>query len=444
MTLSLAEVGSRKRSLLESSLGRYCREQVPSGPEWLTAHRSAALEWLDNNGMPSTRDEAWKNASIAALLDETVGQPAARTSSHDWQHRTEHGPSPILWLVNGVASSDATAIPGVRWLPMKDALKQDERVSKHLGHHARLENGFVAANCAGFSDGWCLVVEPGVAIDGAIELRLTESAELRGALSLPRLLVIAGAGSQLRLVERHLSPSGETILSNVVAEIVVESGAKIEHSRWVDHGRNTWAMATTAVSVAQDAQYRSWSAVGRGRFVRHDLCVRLMGRHATAVLDGLYYARQGELVAQHTRVWHEAREGTTKECYRGVIENQGRGIFDGVIYVGRGAMQTDARQENQNLLLGPEAVAHTKPQLEIDADDVTCSHGATVGQLDAEQLFYLRARGIAQSEAREMLTWAFANEIVERCPNAQLRSDVEQRLRAHDALEPSAGSERAR
>jgi Fe-S cluster assembly protein SufD len=202
----------------------------------------------------------------------------------------------------------------------------------------------------------------------------------------------------------------------------------------VDHGPSTWQMAATAVNVGEGAEYHAWSATARGRFVRHDLTVRLAGRRASAVLDGLYYARKGELVAQYARVWHEQPEGVTRECYRGVIENEGRGVFDGIVYVGHGAVKTDARQENRNLLLGPAAIAHTKPHLEIDNDDVACSHGATVGQLDEQQLFYLRARGIAEDEARAVLTWAFAKEIVDRCPNDELRRLAEETLQARETI----------
>jgi Fe-S cluster assembly protein SufD len=163
------------------------------------------------------------------------------------------------------------------------------------------------------------------------------------------------------------------------------------------------------------------------------LDVRLAGRNATAVLDGLYYARAGQTVDQRTRVWHEQPEGSTRECYRGVIEDRGRGIFDGIIYVGHDAMKTDARQENRNLLLGPEAVAHAKPHLEIDADDVTCSHGATIGQLDESQLFYLRARGISESDAKAVLTWAFAKDIVDRGAHVGLRAEVERSLQVPGA-----------
>jgi Fe-S cluster assembly protein SufD len=274
-------------------------------------------------------------------------------------------------------------------------------------------------------------------VEQPIELRLVESTDGQGTCSHSRVLLVAGASSRVQLVERQQSSTTEPALSNLTTEIVLEHGARVEHCRWVDHGTQTWSVARTVVVVGEAAEYRSWSISGRGRFVRHDLSVHLAGRGAKAILDGLSYGRSGELVDQHVRVWHEQPEGQTKENYRAIIEDGGQGIFDGIIYVGRGAVQTDARQENRNLLLGPRSIVHTKPHLEIDADDVNCSHGATVGQLDEEQVFYLRSRGVAEAEARAVLAWAFAKEIIDRCPNDSMRSEVAQLLQNIGAAEVS-------
>ncbi len=433
MTAVLAQSSARKRSALERSLLDIIRTEARSWPDWLGLQQREAFEWLECHGLTKPRDEGWKNATLSGLLEQSVAFAPERTAANtvvNWPEAQSQGQNSVLWFVNGVVSSEAVGVAGIRWLPLSEAIQREPKVRAHLGAHLRLENGFVAANVAGFSDGWCLIVEPGAVIKHPIELRFLQTGQGSSALALPRLLVIAGASSEVCLIERHLSEAQEPALSSTVTEIVLEPGAKVTHSRWVEHGGKTWAMDATAVDVGEDAQYHAWSATARGRFVRHDLMVRLAGRRSKAVLDGLYYAREGSLVGQYVRVWHEQPEGVTRECYRGVVENEGRGIFDGIIYVGRGAVRTDAQQENRNLLLGPAAIAHTKPHLEIDNDDVVCSHGATVGQLDEQQLFYLRARGIAEDEAREVLTWAFAKELVDRCPDAELRSIAERTLQA--------------
>ncbi|HEY5955729.1 MAG TPA: Fe-S cluster assembly protein SufD [Polyangiaceae bacterium] len=423
---------AKSRSLFEGSLLAALRGMPSeSAADDQVRARREALEWLELHGLPSTHDEAWRNASISDLSKThavvSYGDVGANAGLLEKARASVIATDRALFLVDGIASTNARPMPGVRWQRLTEALS-DPRVRAQFGAHVRLDNGFVAANSAGFSDGWCIMIEPGTVFREPLEVCIVSSTHIDGQVTLPRLFVSAGAGSQVRLLERHYSSQGVTTLSNVVTEIVVDEGALVEHDRWIDHGNGTWAVASTAVAVAQNAEYRSWSITGRGRFVRHDLDVRLSGKRAKAVLDGLYYARTGQLVDQHTRVWHEQPEGVTKECYRGVIEDRGRGIFDGIIFVGRGSMQTDARQENRNLLLGPEAIAHTKPHLEIDADDVTCSHGATIGQLDDQQLFYLRARGISEAESKSVLTWAFAKEIVDRGHDECLRGEIERSL----------------
>lgn len=443
MTSVAEEIGARKTTLLERSLIEACRDRTDNGPAWLRDRRREALAWLQRRGLPTQRDEAFRNLSWPTLADQSLSlNDSAGTSRALLGADAVESRGAVLWLVNGVAMTDAERTPGVRWLPLQEAIATEELVQRHLGAISKVENGFVAVNEAAFSDGWCIITEPGSVVEGPIELRIVESSAGRGTISLPRVFVIASEASELNLVERHLSSAGENVLSSAVVEVLVEDGAKLKHSRWVEHGKTTWSFATTAVRVARNAEYRAWSATASGRLVRHDLSVRLAATGAKATLDGLYYGRQGQVVDQHTRIWHEQPEGQTKECYRGVIEDQGRGIFDGIIYVGSGAMKTDARQENRNLLLGPSAVVHAKPHLEIDADDVSCSHGATVGQLDQEQVFYLRSRGISESQAKQVLTWAFAKEIVDRCPDVGLRSDVERALSANVDV-PALESERS-
>lgn len=433
MSMSAEPLSNRKTSPFELSLLARLREQVARCSDALVAKRREALKWLENQGMPSAKLEAWRNASITELLESSFDVPAVAalpSSLTNYVQRDDSACAATLYIINGVAMTDAAPIRGVRWLPLAQAIEREPIVREQLGSIAPLEDGFVAANLASFNDGWCIIVDAGVAVDSPIEICVLTSSDQAKIACTSRVIVLVGEASQLRLVERHGSESRGASLTNLVTELRLERGATVEHARWVDHGTLAWSIATTAVSVGEDATYRSWSASGRGRFVRHDLAVRLVGRRATAELDGLYFGRSGEVADQHVRVWHEQPEGVTKECYRGVIENHGRASFDGIIYVGRGAMKTDARQENRNLLLGKDAIAHTKPHLEIDADDVTCSHGATVGQLDEQQLFYLRSRGIEAATAREVLTWAFAKEIVDRCPNPTLRTLVERSLHA--------------
>ncbi|MGC4066044.1 MAG: Fe-S cluster assembly protein SufD [Polyangiaceae bacterium] len=422
-------------SKLESSLLGLVRDGTNAQQTTFRSIKENALARLMEHGLPSRNDEAYRFSGIGTLGEREVSvrggiAPLGTVSTASVESR-----SILLQIVNGEAVAAEDLPTGLRILRLRDALAtNDTGVLQRVGTLLCAEDGFIAANTAGFTDGYAIVVEDGAAIDTPVELRVGHGSRVPAggtatAACFPRVLVCLGRGSKLSLIERHDVAGEGPSLSLGIGEIFVGDGAELEHARWVDLGGEQAQIAATEVTVGVGAMYRSWSVTAAGGFVRHDLRVRLAGRRACAVLDGLYYGRKEQLADHHVQVWHEQPEGSTKECYRGVVEDLGKGVFDGIIYVRSGAMKTDARQENRNLLLGPQAVVNTKPHLEIDADDVACSHGATVGQLDENQLFYLQARGIERELGRQMLTWAFAKEIVERCPFAGLRRVAVDRLR---------------
>jgi Fe-S cluster assembly protein SufD len=424
-----------RASKLEASLLALVREGSTVQISGAGPIKAAALARLAERGLPSRKDEAYRFSALGPLGERAVSRIGAEGALTPDPMRSTESQSILLQIVNGEAV-DSTDLPkGIRILRLGDArADSDGAVLGRLGSLLCADDGFVAANTAGFRDGYAIIVEDGTTVARPIELRVVHGSGIasdRGetAASFPRVLLLLGRGSQLSLIERHEVAGDGASLSLGVVEIFIGDGAELDHARWVDLGQEQSQLAATAVSVGVGGAYRSWSVTAAGGFVRHDLQVHLAGVRASAVLDGLYYGRTDQLADHHVRVWHEQPEGSTKECYRGVVENLGRGVFDGIIYVRSGAMKTDARQENRNLLLGPQAVVNTKPHLEIDADDVACSHGATVGQLDENQLFYLQARGIDRELGRQLLTWAFAKEIVERCPFAGLRRLAAGRLR---------------
>jgi Fe-S cluster assembly protein SufD len=427
MTIA-ADVGApRKPSVLEAALLAHGEGVLAASGKELSTLRGSALAALTRLGLPGRKTEEFRFSHPGAVFDSsirvtnkvqdaTVAAPAVQGSGLD------------LFLVNGTPTQVDALPKGLRVVALRDA--SDTELSL-VGSLLAEQDGFCAANTAGFVDGYVISVEAGVSIDAPLTLNLVQASEEGVTASLPRVLVVLGADSKLTLVERHSSVGEGETLSNSVIEVIVGARATLTHARWVSLGDNARSLAASAVSVGENGNYQSFSASSRGAYVRHDLQVRLRGSRATVNLDGLYYGREGQLVDQHVRVWHEAREGTTKECYRGVIEDGGRAVFDGIIYVCKGAVKTDARQENRNLLLGPKAIVNAKPHLEIDVDDVSCSHGATVGQLDENQLFYLRARGIEESIARQMLTWAFAKELVVRCPVSAIQALAESSLKGN-------------
>jgi len=407
---------SQKRSKLEGSLISAIADRVAASSSNSSPWRNPALRYLEQNGLPARTEEAFRFSPIGTVSEQLF---VAATEGLPLQVEPLDGGAISLVFVNGIPQAPPVTPKGMVIVRLSEA---GAVVASKVGSLIHQQDGWVAANTAGYADGIAIVVDDATEVAQALEMTFVQTAESAATYSASRVVILVGRGSKLSVVERHLSVGDAKSLSNQVVECFVGAGSTVNHSRWTELGDEAHQVAATAVSLSDGASYSSFALNHRGKYVRHDLQVRLKGRHASATLDGLYYGRTGQLVDNHVRVWHEAPEGSTKECYRGVVENQGKGVFDGIIYVCKGAMKTDARQENRNLLLGPEAVVYTKPHLEIDADDVACSHGATVGQLDENQLFYLQARGIDAALGRELLTWAFAKEIVERCPYAPLRA----------------------
>jgi Fe-S cluster assembly protein SufD len=424
-----------RTSKLESSLVALVRERAKLPLAGASAVKAAAFSKLLERGLPSRKDEAFRFSALGPLAERTVFDGSSREPIGSPAMSAGERQSVLLQVSNDRTVAPAGLPKGLEIVCLRDALSTDDNEGlRRLGTLLSDQDGFIAANTAGFGDGYLIKVEDGITLELPLELCFGHGGERvatdgEALMSFPRVLLWLGRGSRLSVIERHEVQGSGASVSSGVMEVFIGDGAELEHSRWVDLGSQHVQLAATAVSVGLGGTYRSWSATAAGGLVRHDLQVRLAGRRASTVLDGLYYGRRGQLADHHVRVWHEQPEGSTKESYRGVVEDLGKGVFDGIIYVRSGAMKTDARQENRNLLLGPQAVVNTKPHLEIDADDVACSHGATVGQLDENQLFYLQARGIDLDLGRQMLTWAFAKEMVERCPASGLRRRAAERLR---------------
>jgi Fe-S cluster assembly protein SufD len=290
-------------------------------------------------------------------------------------------------------------------------------------------NGFAALGLACFDDAWIIEVKADAKIELPLEIIVQQSQ--KSCWSIPRLLIIMEPRSQLSIIERQVaSDVAGFALSTGVFEFSVGENAALTHIRLATHGPGEAELSTSAVEVGKGARYHSWVGSLGGLVTRLDTQVRLIGSEASVILDGLYVARNRELVDHHTVVVHECESTTAEESYRGIVDDEARAVFDGLMVVRPGAQHTNARQYNRNLLLSDSAVVYTKPQLEIDADDVVCSHGATVGKLDEQQLFYLKSRGLDSDLAQQLLISAFAGELVERCPAPQLVPEIRRRMSA--------------
>ena len=284
-----------------------------------------------------------------------------------------------------------------------------------LGRLATPINGFAALGLALFDDAWVVRVAADITVELPLEILVRQ--QRGGYWSIPRLLVIMEPRSRLTVIEKQLASQDASFgLTTCVFEFSVADAAQLTHVRLASRRLEEAELSTVAAEVGSGGHYHSWVGNMGGGLTRLDTQVRLVGNDARVNLDGLYIARNRELVDHHTVVVHDCENTSAEESYRGIVDDEAQAVFDGLIVVKPGAQHTNAQQYNRNLVLSDAAVVHTKPQLEIEADDVVCSHGATVGRLDAQQIFYLQSRGIAADLAKQLLTSAFANEIVERCP----------------------------
>lgn len=409
-----------RRTQLEQAAREWlANSDVASEPGWLRKRRSEAREYFLSNGIPTNRQEEFRFLPLAGVASRAFSLATASTAGHE-STPTRAKCVASIGFFNGHPTGSASQLPtGLRIERLSDVLKAaPDALEPYFGSLASPIHGFAAIGLSSFKDAWVVRVAAGSSIELPLDVVVQQWGT--GQWSVPRLLMILEAGSQLTLVERHLpSKDGGPELTTGVFEFFLEASARLQHVRLCSRGPQETELTTTAVRVATDAHYHSWTATNRGMLTRFDTHVNLVGPGARADLDGLYIASGSDIVDHHTRVIHECENTTVQESYKGIVDDQAQAVFDGQIVVRPGAMGTNAQQFNRNLLMSDRAIVHTKPQLEIDADDVVCSHGATVGKLDEQQLFYLQSRGISGEQAKRMLTTAFAAELIDRCPLRQ-------------------------
>ncbi|MFQ5512948.1 MAG: Fe-S cluster assembly protein SufD [Myxococcota bacterium] len=409
-----------------------------AGHPWLARRRETARAHFAELGLPTTREEDWRFTPLDALarLSFEAAQPPAETPDPVRLERATRclGTAHRIVFVNGRFAAELSALAdlpeGLAISPLACILEDEpERARGLLGQLADpKQSRFTALNTAAAADGLFLETAPGTRIRQpvhAVHLQLPSPVP---HVSHPRDLVRIGEGSELTLVEHHLGADAGASLTNSVSEIVVERGAALEHLRLQDEGAESVHLGVLHVRQATQSRYRSHAVSLGARLARLEIRCELMGELAECTLNGLYLGRGTQLVDHHTTIDHAAAQTTSREAYRGILDERARGVFHGRIHVRPGAQRIDAAQTNHNLLLSDGALLRTKPQLEIYADDVRCSHGATVGRLDKDALFYLRTRGLAEAAARALLTFGFASELLSELPVASLRTELEARV----------------
>ena len=413
------------------------KSSTQANPSWLAALRTAGITAFADLGFPTTKEEAWKYTNVQRMI-ELPFQLAQGDASSRVSERTLSGSfvdcdAPRMVFVNGVYARQLSignhAMAGVQFANLSVLANDGAEWLSQIGHVAGpRRGGFVALNTAFLADGAVLHIHPGARISQPIQIVYISAGSEQPLMSHPRTLIVLGAGSEASIVESYFGVNGSVYLCNAVTELIAGEGSILQHHRIQREGPSGHHVGLVAATLGRGSSLTAHSITLSGGLVRNDVHVALEGEGAECALNGLYLASGKEHVDNFTEIEHARPRAASQELYKGILEGAAHGVFNGKIVVHKDAQKTAARQTNKNLLLSPEAVVNTNPQLEIYADDVKCTHGSTIGQLDPDALFYLRSRGLDPNQARSLLRLAFASEIVGRIRIGSLRSALDQYL----------------
>jgi Fe-S cluster assembly protein SufD len=409
---------------------------MAESPEWLDTLRRSAAERFSAVGFPTSRDEEWRFTPVTPIATASWRESTdpVRVSPQELDpYLFGHPEWTRLVFLNGVyspaLSSEGNLPAGVRIASLAEAVLEG-LATDDLGRHAAIESSpFTALNTGRFRDGAFVRVSDGQNVQQPIHL-LFVATEAGGSVIQPRNLLIVGRGSRASFIESYVAlGSAQSHWTNTVTEVVAEANCWVEHTRIQREGQRAYHIGGTYVSQQRDSHYRSFSLAMGGALSRHNLQTRLNDENVETLLYGLYLTRSDQLVDNHTVIYHDQPNCRSWEVYKGILEDRSRAVFNGKVFVRPEAQKTDAKQTNRNLLLSDRARVDTKPQLEIFADDVKCTHGATVGRLDDVALFYARSRGVPAAEAQRLLTYAFAAEVLGEVTVQPVRAELERLLR---------------
>jgi Fe-S cluster assembly protein SufD len=392
--------------------------------------RKKAISAFAELGFPTPRNEEWKYTSVAPILEHKFKQatePAKLTKKVLKNFVLKGVDRNLAVFVNGQYNhtlSEFAAIPkGVTVDGLKQILQnRPELVQKYLANFATFEKeSFTALNTAFTHDGLCVFVPDGMIVEEPVVVLYLSNPRSDAVLAYPRNLILVGKGSQVRFVECYYSVSAGTYFNNAVSEIFLDGNAVVDHIKLQEENTESYHIANTQIHQEQRSSYTSVNIDLGGALVRNNLNVRLNAENCEALLYGFFMGNGTQHLDNHTFIDHAKPHCFSNELYKGILDDKARGVFNGKIMVRPDAQKTNALQSNKTLLLTNDAAIYAKPQLEIFADDVKCTHGATIGQLDDEALFYLRARGIGEDVAAAMLRYAFAIDVFEKIKIEPLR-----------------------
>jgi len=403
-------------------------------PASVRSMRSAAFDVFRRLGFPTTKNEDWHYTSVAPIAEHEylhvttasgdVRQPALAPFTFG------HNEWPSLVFVNGRYApelSNVAQLPrGVRVLDLRSAWRDAPELVRELGQITSFENRtFTALNTALMNDGAVVHVGREVEAGAPIHLLFVTDAVAAKSMMHPRNLIIVERNAKATVIESYVALSDAVYFTNAVTEVVVADGATLHHYKMQREGMRAFHVGTIETKQGRDSHYLSFSFATGASLSRTNIYTTLAGEGCGATLNGLYML-DGEQHCDHqTLIEHAQPNCFSRELYKGVLDGRSHGVFNGKVYVDPIAQKTDGKQTNNTLLLSDKAQVDTKPQLEIFADDVKCTHGATVGRLDEQALFYMKSRGVSRDLARQLLTYAFAADVLETMEQQSVREELE-------------------
>jgi Fe-S cluster assembly protein SufD len=433
-----------------ADFARFEKQGGANGQSWVQEIRQAAIDRFAELGFPTTREEEWRFTSVAPLAQipfQAVGAYGRRDLTVEQLQRVAFGTAHRnrLVFVNGHYAPDLSSLPalppGVVVTNLAAALETHPAwVEVYLAKYASYENhAFTALNTAFLKDGAFVYLPKDRVLAEPLHLLFVSTTGEEATVAHPRNLIVAGAQSQLTLVESYVGLKDDVYFTNAVTELIAGPGAIVDHYKLQRESQHAFHVATLHIHQDRGSNISSHYVGLGGSLVRNEIHAVLAAEGCACTLNGLYLADGTQLMDNHTVIDHAKPHCPSHELYKGILNGKARGVFNGKIFVRQDAQKTDAKQTNQTLLLSEDATINTKPQLEIYADDVKCTHGATVGQLDEESIFYLRSRGIGLEAARSLLTFAFANDIISRIRIEPIRTYLENYLLTAQHLPASHG-----
>jgi Fe-S cluster assembly protein SufD len=407
---------------------------------WLSKLRQDAFAQFAKTGFPSTSDEDWRFTNVTPIAKTDFQLAPKQTYS---ALREQLGSYEIadaacrMVFINGYFApelSDISNVPaGVVVASLAEQIMQNpERVEAHLGRYLNTERDpFCALNTVFIEDGAFIQVPSGTLFEGPIHLLFVSVGQQAPLMSHPRNLIIAGDHAELSIVEEFVSLGTTRTFCNAATELVAGDGAVVSHYRIEQENPETFQISTLRLQQGQTANVSSHCVLLGGALVRNNVHPVLAGEGGECLINGLFLGRGHEHLDNYMLVEHAKPHCESRQFYNGILDDQAHGVFHGRIVVHKDAQKTDAKQTNRNLLLSDDAQIDTKPQLEIFADDVKCTHGATIGQIEENALFYLRSRGIDEVSARRLLLEAFASECLDRMKQGPARTHIAELIREH-------------